>query len=204
MEINSPRMSVTVQQLAFSCGYVWENTGKSNGMEDQYASFLIFNPDDKTIQWCEYRKNVEKRVSQIVRSYDELISLLTNPPGQVFKVGNVKVGHNGDVVVSEIITLTSAMFDKFVEGRNKFLGRTVEKVVKPVVVKKVKLAKVRFLYNNKKSSDIRYRTVLVTVYNIDSSIEGLDVDDNFQYKRFLESNIKGSIHFLGYEDEPVK
>ena len=183
-----PLLSKIVQTLAFSFGYRWYST-KNEKVDHVNRPYLVFNPDDKDITWTSTPKDYEI----IVYSSPEAFKLFENPPveeeEETLKLfgGNVVLNKQGDIeIFAEYIK--SEDFEKIIEERNKFLGKTP--------TSNQKLPKVSFFYP--KGLTDKCRHVLVTNFN-QEYLEGLDVNDNYQYKKFKRTEM-GRIDFQGFEE----
>jgi hypothetical protein len=192
VEVATPNVSEAIQRIAFSYGYRWP-VGPAEGemVSHTNARFLMFTPDGNTIQWANYRQDVEAYVNQIVATFDKVVDLFKNPPQNKLKVGaDILVSKNGDVQAG-VWTIHAELFDKLVAERAVFMGKEPVKPKLPVAM---------FVYTSK-STGRKSRNVLVTKLEGDS-LEGLDRDDRNRYKKFLISRVEGPVNFVGFADAP--
>jgi len=181
--------SETVQRMAFTFGYSW--SGARQVVMNTTAAALLFNPDNKTIEYALLRDTVEEKACKVCVTYDQVLETLKNPPKVVRmeKVGAVEIWDDGSLLVDKQYPISADTFRLIVEARNKLMG------------KKVKMPIIRFSYDSPTSGK-KVRKIALLREDKDY-LEGLDFDDGMGYKQFRKDRIPigTSILFLGLTDE---
>jgi hypothetical protein len=188
VEVGNANLSEAIQTIAFSYGYSWSGWGAKT-VDNTTAKFLVFNPESKALTYGNYRYELEDTCSQVVTTFDAVMTLLKTPPTTTVKVGSdITVSKSGDVSV-RLWTVGSDLFDKVVTARNTLLG------------KKNKLPVVKFTYTSQNSGR-KTRNVMVTEMDADY-ISGLDMDADNKFKKFLVGKVGvGGVQLVSFADEP--
>lgn len=192
-KVASPELSEAIQLVAFSYGYKWQ------GWQDQLevifkdCKYLIFNYKEKTITWTNCESTVLAYTDKTVTSFEDAIKLLQSPPTNFVRVKDfANICENGIIEFDyPVKALTSNDINQINEARNKILNKTS--------VKKRMLPTVIFTYTSKHSGK-KDRHVAVTNMQ-DGYIEGLDQDDNYNFKSFLLEKVSGLIEMTGFVEE---
>ena len=110
------------------------------------------------------------------------------------------------LVFSNVFTLTYTFDERFIKGTRipvvSTLSQALEFFKNPPIRKKEgrKVPLVRFEYKKKGKESKSYLIELLECPKGKRYIEGLDVNDNRQFKRFVYENMIGPIVFLGFSD----
>jgi hypothetical protein len=180
--------SEAIQRIAFSFGYNWVNSGQQ--IMDFECKFLVFDPKEKVITHADNADFVKTAVNKIVYTINAVMDMFKNPPQEKLPFRHeVVVSKNGDVNFTIPLTLLSKTFDELVGSRNKFIG-------KEEPAKSDELPAVTFVYKAEAGANKRVRNILVQSVS-DTYINGYDVSDSYQFKKFVRNKIVGDILFEG-------
>lgn len=187
--VGTTALSEAVQRVAFTFGYQWKGVGMN--ITGTSYPVLIFNPDDKTIGYSLDQRTIGNLVCKACVTFDQVMDLFKNPPKskKMEKVGSLEVYDDGSVFVESGVAITSDVFNKVVEIRNKLMG------------KKVKLPVIRFRYHSP-TSGAKVRNIALLSEDKDH-LAGLDLDDGNTFKQFRKDRLMvgGAIWFLGLTEE---
>jgi hypothetical protein len=180
------------QRLAHSFGYTW-----SDGITDKQikeGEYLLVDPNTKTI---DASPTIAEGID-CVPTWSETLAFFKNPPvDEGFFGKSVFFLDNGGVQVGTI-ELTGEEFEQIISTRAQRLGVTPE--LPKVTSAPLKMPRVRFDYRGASDRHPKGRNVIV-VSREDGSLGGLDMDDDFKFKKFLVNRIVGgNIFWIGFHD----
>jgi hypothetical protein len=191
----NPTLSEAIQRIAFSFGYNWPLSGK---LEPKYtdATVLYFNPNDKSLTYGFSTDGLQTEVCKVCNTLEGVIELLNNPP-TINKVGPLKLFKDGSALAlqgTNSVVISKDDFDKAVVVRNELLGQKEKN-------KKRSLPIVTFKYDSISITEKRRKREILLLKDDVEYYYGLDVKDNFSFKKFRKDRISGNVTFVGMSEE---
>lgn len=194
--VDNPKFSEAVQRIAFSFGYNWGPFGNDTKPQYTNATALCFYPNSKSIKYGTATDISSLDVCKVCNTLEEVVDNFNNPPFDN-NIGPLELYKDGSVLARQgnhFVAISKEYFDKAVVVRNELLGREEKN-------KKRSLPIVTFKYDSISITEKRRKREILLLKDDVEYYYGLDVKDNFSFKKFRKDRISGNVTFVGMSEE---